>query len=182
MRSRAAWRRGRFRSDGCRMSERLEEFAITVAAGSSGLDLVDFAGGDGVVTAVRVYFPSGCAGKVGVQVWQSGVRVVPKTENVYLRANAKELRFETNAYPTGNAWGMFSVSSDLYDHTIRLGFEINEIAGAEGEFGFPPVVFVPLDVRLLGTLTVPSGSIAGELSGLSVPPGVGGILGGAGGS
>jgi hypothetical protein len=162
------------------VAERLEEFAITVAAGSEGLDLVEFAGGDGVVTAIRIHFPSGCANKVGVQVWHSGMRAVPKTAGGYVRANDKELRFETRNYPTGQTWGMFSSSTDIYDHTITLGFEIDELTPADLEFGWPPVVFVPFDSRLVGMVTTPDDGLAGELAGLPIPPDLPGILRGAG--
>lgn len=167
------------------MAQRVEHFSVAVDANGETLEYLAFAGGDGTVTAVDVHFPSGCVNRVGAQVFYAQAQVIPRTANEYLRGNDQTRRFELSSFPTGSSWAVFLDSTDLYAHTIRLDFEIDELVAGEGNLlGLPPVVLFNLDETLpgiverydLSAFTLPTGS------GLPVVPGVAPAPTGASGS
>lgn len=133
------------------MAERIEHFSSTVDPNGEGLDFLTFAGGDGTVVAISVHFPSGCADRVGAQVFYAGLQVIPRTAGQYLRGNAEGRRFELAGFPTGSSWSVFLNSTDIYQHTIRFDFEIDELTVSEGgTLDFPPLVLMTLDQELPG--------------------------------
>ncbi len=157
------------------MAQRLEHFNATVAGNAQARQTLAFAGGDGTVVAITVRFPSGCADLVGAQVFYGDLQVIPKTLGAFLRGNAQDHRIDTSDYPTGTGWTTFLRSTDRYPHTLRFDFEVNEVALADPLGGaFPPIVLVPLDVSLTGSLLPTLGDlppIGGGVLPIITPPG-----------
>lgn len=163
------------------MAQRVERFAVSVDANGESVELADFAGGEGIVTAIGVEFPSGCAQLVGAQVFYAGVQLVPRTPGEWLRGNGQTRRFELTGFPTGTSWSLFLDSTDLYAHTITFTFELDEVqVGGAGAFDFPPLVLIPFDESLIGAIQQVQldGSQVSALGGIPLPGG--GVSGGGG--
>lgn len=109
------------------MASRIEHFETSIAAGTLDDTSFAFAGGEGVVEQIDVFFPSGCVGLVTAQVLLAGFQVIPFDTTKVLRGNNREFTFPIEDYLTTNAWGILLNNLDSRAHTVTTTFHISAI-------------------------------------------------------
>lgn len=109
------------------MANRIEYFETTCAAGTSVSETFPFAGGDGNVARIRVFFPRGCGGLVRARVRYAGQQVVPFDATKAMKGNNRMFDFAISGYPVGTAWSMGVANDGKRSHTIKTWFHIDEI-------------------------------------------------------
>lgn len=123
------------------MASRIEHFETSIGAGALNNTSFTFAGGEGVVEQLDVFFPSGCVGLVTAQVLLAGFQVIPFDTTKVLRGNNREFTFPIEDYLTTNAWGILLNNSDTRSHTVTTTFHIAPIE--------PETVDTQLDILVL---------------------------------
>lgn len=81
---------------------------------------------DGVVDAVEIVVPDGCAGLVGFQLVYSGQPVIPRNPAQFIVANGEVIKWPLSNYPAGGRWAVNAYNTDVFNHTIFLRFLVNE--------------------------------------------------------
>jgi len=83
----------------------------------------------GVITAVEVGFPPGCADLVKVQLWHEGWQIVPWSRGEWLSWDDYIFRVDMN-YPIDTEPTTVYIKAynedDLFDHTIFVGIHFRE--------------------------------------------------------
>jgi len=114
------------------MSDRLEWFSITVPAGSTRTNphKTSLAFQQGEVIEIDVKVPPGPAGNVGFFISAGGERYVPRTPGSFIVPDDDYFTWPmVNAINTGS-WSFTAFNTDIYDHLIQVGFQVNELVFA----------------------------------------------------
>lgn len=111
------------------MAERIEIVDVTVPAGTAKITPASFplTWREGWPVFVEIKFPPGPSGLVGIQVLQSGARVIPKANNAFLITDNELVRWDLEGYPYNAAYSVRAYNTDIYDHTIQFRWGLNEI-------------------------------------------------------
>lgn len=111
------------------MSDRIEPFAVVVAAGTTQLApaTTDLVFNDGIVDRLVITVPPGPSGLSGFQILYDGQSVIPYTGGQFIVADNRVIDWDMHNYPTGQGWQIRAYNTDVYDHTYYLEFHITEI-------------------------------------------------------
>lgn len=114
------------------MSDRLEWFNITVPAGTTKANpqKTSLAFPQGTVIEIDVKVPPGPAGNVGFFISAGGTQYVPRTFGSFIVPDDDYFTWPmVNAINTGS-WSFTAFNTDIYDHLIQVGFQVNELVFA----------------------------------------------------
>lgn len=126
------------------MAQRIEHFTVATPASTPlpvGL-FTELAFNEGIVTGVRVRIPAGHAGRTGLQLWYSGVQVIPFRAGRFLRGNKGTYDYDIEDFPTGTSWVAFTFNNDRHPHTFRIDLLLDEF-GEAAEAELAPIVLIP---------------------------------------
>lgn len=101
------------------------------------------------VDSVRIRFPAGPNGLVGVALAISGMTVAPYGQGNWLIGNDEVIPWEFLDQPNSGAWQLMGYNTGSYDHTIYLVFALSPILQAAA---------APL-------LPIPAAALSGSVSG-----------------
>lgn len=91
-----------------------------------------------VVRRVRVRFPPGPSGLVGVQLGSSGVQVIPWNAGSFLIGDDEAFTFEPDGFITTGAWQLIGYNTGAWPHTLPIDFELDppQVGASSGPVGF----------------------------------------------
>ena len=127
------------------MSDRLEVLEVVIPAGTAIATPQETNASfqDGRVDRLQITVPPGPSGLVGFRIAHSGQTIIPRSGSAWIITDNEHIDWDTDNYPTGNAWSVVAYNLDYYDHTIYVRFHITEFGSIE------PVVITPLDIQPL---------------------------------
>lgn len=114
------------------MSDRIEWFSITVPAGTPKSAPVTFpcVFQQGYVIEVDIKVPPGPTGNLGFFIAAGGSQYIPRTIGSFVMPDNDYITWPlTNAIDSGS-WAVVGFNTGIYDHTIQVGFQINELGTA----------------------------------------------------
>jgi hypothetical protein len=95
------------------------------------------------VTAVRIRFPPGPFGTLGLAIGMAGVQVIPWDQDTWLVGNDEALEFALDDQPTSGAWQLRSYNTGIYDHAVQVTFVLLPV-GSRGAIAIPaPLQIAP---------------------------------------
>lgn len=111
------------------MADRIEPFVVTIPAGTSiaGAQTFPMLFPDGIVTHITITVPPGPSGFVGFQLRHKGGPVIPYVGNTFIIADDRVIEWPVSNMPTATGWELFGYNTDVYDHTLYLEFQVDEI-------------------------------------------------------
>lgn len=111
------------------MSDRLEWFNVTVPAGTLKANAIttSLAFAQGNVVEIDVKIPPGPAGNVGFFIRAGGTQYIPRTRGTFIMPDDDYFTWPlANAINSGS-WSITAFNTDIYDHLIQVGFQVNEL-------------------------------------------------------
>lgn len=141
------------------MSDRIEQFEVTVPAGTAiaSPQQTALSFQSARVDRLKVFVPPGPSGLVGFQIAHSGQPIIPRNPARFIVTDNEHVDMDLDNYPTGDAWSMFTYNIDVYDHVLYVTFHLTEFGAIE------PVVITPLAIEPLGTAEDDDLTPVGEL-------------------
>lgn len=132
------------------MAQRIEIEDITIPAGVplTAPSVYALPWREGYPEFVEFRFPPGPSGLVGVQLFHSARRVIPKRANTFLVADNEIVKWALEGYPYNSVYTIRAYNAGAYPHTIQVRMGLNEI-GRETLTRVPSAV-TPLPVTSLG--------------------------------
>lgn len=129
------------------MSDRIEIFEVLIPAGTviASPQETQLSFQDGRLDRLQITVPPGPSGLVGFRIAHSGQSIIPRSGDAWIVTDNEHIDWDTDNYPTGNAWSVFAYNLDYYDHTIYLRFHVTEFGA------ITPTVIQPIDIQPLGT-------------------------------
>jgi hypothetical protein len=100
-------------------------FAVTVATGSSPTAPVTTAlpMPPRVIERIRIRFPPGCLGVVGIALGLAGQPIIPLLSGQYLVGDNEVYEEALENLPNSGAWQVFAYNEGNYPHTIQVKFD-----------------------------------------------------------
>lgn len=114
------------------MSDRLEWFSVTVPANTAKTAPItkSLAFLQGQVVEIDVKVPPGPSGNVGFFISAGGTQYVPRTRGSFVVPDNDYFTWPLiNAINSG-AWSITAYNTDIFPHTIQIGFQVNELTFA----------------------------------------------------
>lgn len=111
------------------MADRLEWFNVTVGKGIvlPSLQVNSLHIPQGEVTEVRARIPPGPSGNVGFYIMAGGSQYIPRTVGSFIVDDNAIFTWPlVNAINSGD-WKFAAYNTDIFDHTIQIGFLVNEL-------------------------------------------------------
>lgn len=115
------------------MATRIEPFEVLTPAGTaeSSYLVTPLSFQEGRVDRVEIIVPPGPSGLVGFKLAHSGQSVIPLTSSTWNIADDTKFDWAISAFPSGNAWELWTYNNDAYPHTLYLWFHVFELGAAE---------------------------------------------------
>lgn len=112
------------------MATRIEPFQVTIPKGTpiATPQVSSLSFNDGEVSKVHIQVPPGPSGLVGFRFLHKGSQVIPYTGSTFIIADDRVIDWTLTDYPTADGWELQAYNIDVWDHTLYLEFEIDEIA------------------------------------------------------
>lgn len=109
------------------MSDEVQYFAPTIVAGTPKSAPLTFslAMPARTVRHVRIRFPPGPRGNVGIQLAMAGVNVIPVTAGAFIVADDEVIEWDVDNAPNSGAWQMIGYNTGALPHTIYLSFLVD---------------------------------------------------------
>jgi hypothetical protein len=85
---------------------------------------------DGNVVRLEIIVPPGPSGLVGFKVRHSSQVVIPFAGTDWIVADDEKMDWPMSGYPTGNKWSVQQYNTDIYNHTVRYRFHVDELGNA----------------------------------------------------
>lgn len=114
------------------MSDRLEWYNVTIPkmTPQSAPVTVPCVFNEGDVVEIDVKVPAGPNGNVGFFIGAGGSQYVPRTAGAFIFPNDDYFTWPlANAISSGS-WSVTGFNTDVFDHTIQVGFQVNETGTA----------------------------------------------------
>jgi len=123
------------------VADRIEQFEIMVPASTAIAtpQTTALSMPDGIVVALEFAVPPGPSGLVGWMLLHSTQQVIPRTPGTYFVMDNDIRHWDLHNFPTGDAWAIQSYNTDVFPHTIRFTFLVDE---------FPPTNYLTSSVTL----------------------------------
>lgn len=114
------------------MADRLEWFAVVIPAGTpqSVPVVIPCVFNDGSVVEIDVKVPPGPNGNVGFFVGAGGSQYVPRTPGSFIVPDNDYFTWPLANAITSGSWSVTAYNTDIFDHTIQVGFQVNETGTA----------------------------------------------------
>lgn len=114
------------------MSDRLEWFTVTIPAGTpiSSPQVTPLVFNYGDVVEIDIKVPPGPGGNVGFFIGAGGSQYVPRTVGSYIIPDDDYFTWAMDNAVNSGSWSITAYNTDIYDHTIQVGFQVNEIGNA----------------------------------------------------
>lgn len=111
------------------MATRIEPFEVVTPAGTSESSYLVTAlpFQDGRVDKVEILIPPGPSGLMGFKLAHSGQSVIPLSGSTWNIADNVKFDWPLTAFPSGNAWELWTYNDDVYDHAVYLWFHVMEL-------------------------------------------------------
>lgn len=84
---------------------------------------------EGYPDFIEFRFPPGPSGTVGVQLFHSGRRMIPKRADTFLISDDEIVKWELEGYPYNSVYTVRAFNEGNYQHTIQLRMGLNEVSG-----------------------------------------------------
>lgn len=123
------------------MADRIEWFPITIPANTpvAAPLMFDTSFFQGTVTEIDVKVPPGPAGNVGFAIYAGGSQYLPRNEGIYIYPDDDYFLWAIENAINSGSWAVAAFNTDVWDHTIQIGFHVNEIAVSPAGFTSSPV-------------------------------------------
>lgn len=110
------------------MADRYEWFDVTIPAGTPLASPATFpmVFADGTVTEITAKILDGPSGLVGFHINAGGSQYVPRTAGSFIRPNDDYFVWPVANAINSGSWGLTGYNTDIWDHTIQVGFQIND--------------------------------------------------------
>ena len=82
---------------------------------------------DGIPRRLTITVPPGPSGLLGFQVAQSGQAIIPRTPGAFVIADDRVIQWDLDGYPDAGRYSIIGYNTDLYDHTLYVEFEVDEL-------------------------------------------------------
>lgn len=104
------------------VAERIEHFTVLVPAGTTRAapQTTSLSFNAGIVERIEILVPPGPSGLAGFRILHSNTVVIPYDPDEWIIADNEVLKWSTEGYPTGSAWGFRAHNTDVFDHTFYL--------------------------------------------------------------
>jgi hypothetical protein len=114
------------------VADRLEWFAVTIPAGTpkNAPVVVPCVFNDGEVIEIDVKVPPGPSGNVGFFIGAGGSQYVPRTAGAFIVPDDDYFTWPLANAITSGSWSVTAYNTDVFDHTIQAGFQVNETGTA----------------------------------------------------
>jgi hypothetical protein len=127
------------------VAQRIEIVDLTVVAGTlkTAPSTITLTWREGYPEFMEFRFPPGPSGQVGLQVLQSGARIIPKAANTFLVTDNELVRWDLEGYPYNAKYTVRIYNEGKFDHTVQLRVGLNEIGRKEltrPGSSLPPIV------------------------------------------
>ena len=122
------------------MADRIEWFDIVIPANTpvNNLHVANLSFKQATVLEIDVIVPPGPAGNVGFYLTAGGSQALPRTPGSFIISDDQFFQWQTSNYINSGQWGMAGYNLDFQDHTIQVGFQLNEIVySPTSSFGSP---------------------------------------------
>jgi hypothetical protein len=115
------------------MADRIEWFAVTIPANTPVATPVTLplVFQQGSVTEIDVKVPPGPSGNVGFFIGAGGSQYVPRTAGSYIMPNDDFFTWPMENAINSGSWSLTGYNTDIYPHTIQVGFQVNELNYAQ---------------------------------------------------
>jgi hypothetical protein len=85
---------------------------------------------DGDVIEVDVKVPPGPNGNVGFFIGAGGSQYIPRTKGSFIMPDDDYFTWPLVNAITSGSWSVTAFNTDAFDHTIQVGFQVNETGSA----------------------------------------------------
>lgn len=86
---------------------------------------------EGDVERIEMRWPPGPSGLVGLRIGHSGQVIIPFGVDAWLVTDDEAIGWDVTGFPTGAKWFVDGYNSDVFDHTIRFRWLINDITTSQ---------------------------------------------------
>ena len=107
----------------------------------------DLAFNDWEVEAITLEVPHGPAGNLGFYLANNGVQWVPFSVGEWLIWDDHTQTFYPDSYPNATGWGVVAYNTGYFEHSIKVRFHVNQLAGAVSTPQPTVLTFVESGVR-----------------------------------
>lgn len=123
------------------MSDRVEWFDITVPANTAQASPATFPlkFNQGDVVEISVKVPSGPAGNLGFYIQAGGSQFIPRTRGVFIIPDNDYIVWPQSSAINSGAWALVAYNTDVWDHLVQVGFQVNEVTHGQTLPSFLPV-------------------------------------------
>lgn len=123
------------------MADRIEWFTVTVPAGTpktapTTTKLIFF---QGEVTEIDVKVAPGPSGNVGFFIGAGGTQYVPRTRGSFIVPDNDYFTWPITGAINSGSWSFTAYNTDIFDHLIQVGFQVNEISASPNFVTSAPV-------------------------------------------
>lgn len=111
------------------MSDRVEWFQVTIPAGTpqSAPVTIPCVFQQGEVVEIDIKVPPGPSGSLGFFIAAGGSQYVPRTSGSFVMPDNDFIRWPLSNAINSGSWAVTGFNTGLYNHTIQVSFQINEI-------------------------------------------------------
>lgn len=96
-----------------------------------------------IVSAIRLRFPPGPRGMVGVAIGSGGQPVIPWNSGAWIVADDETIPWPLDGQIESGAWQLIGYNLGTYDHTIQVGFELAVPGARSAAVPLAPLVLAP---------------------------------------
>lgn len=135
------------------MADRVEQFTVTVSAGTpiaapqeTALKLTP-----ADVERVDIYIPAGHAGLTGFRLAVAHSPILPANTGAYIVGEDERLTYPLEDFPDSGQWSIFAYNLDVFPHAFYLTFLLKVVRHDYVVIGGPTPYVAPVDTNSLGS-------------------------------